>query len=32
MEIRKGYKKIVDDIQVISFQCSMGNGQILQKI
>ena len=31
MEIRKGYKKIVDDIQVISFQCSMGNGQITDK-
>ena len=31
MEIRKGYKKIVDEIQVISFQCSMGNGQITDK-
>ena len=31
MEIRKGYEKIIENIQVISFQCAMGNGSMSDK-
>tara|TARA_B100001564_G_C20565832_1_gene635966 strand:- start:150 stop:1004 length:855 start_codon:yes stop_codon:yes gene_type:complete len=31
MEIRKGYKKIIENIQVISFQCALGNGSMSDK-